>query len=102
MKTLMFPLIAILLIVAISASPVIPFLDEELGKTMVMGAAEEEETSNIITIKKFDETDSYLKYVTESEILPILREHPLDNMGYIFSFSDCTIEILDPPPRNLA
>lgn len=100
-KTFLFPIISLLLILAISVSPIIPLLDKELGKTMVVGSAEEEKSSKIINLKKFDEADIYNKYFLELVNQPILQEHSLDFLGYIFPISDYTAEILDPPPRKL-
>lgn len=100
-KTFLFPFISLLLILAISASPIIPLLDKDLGETMVVGAAEEEKSSKVITIKKFDEADIYNKYLLEWGNQPFLQEHSLGFLGYIFPISDYTLEILDPPPRKL-
>ncbi|MBW8242409.1 hypothetical protein K1F50_06315 [Muricauda oceani] len=101
MKTFLYPIIALLLILSISASPIIPLLDKELGKTMVIGSAEEEKSSKVITIKKFDEEDTFNKYVFESNHQYISQEHNIRFIGYFFSVSDYTVEILDPPPRKL-
>lgn len=101
MKTILYPIISLLLILTISASPVIPLLDKELGKTIAVTGAEEEKGNKIITIKKFDEEDTFNKYVFESNHQPISQEHTIGFLGYFFSISDYTMEILDPPPRKL-
>ncbi|NVN17214.1 hypothetical protein GUA46_02585 [Muricauda sp. HICW] len=101
MKTLLFPIISLLLIFALSVSPIVPLLDKELGKTMIIGAAEEEKSSKTITIKKFDEADTFYKYFFESHNQHFSQDSSMGYLGYIFPFSDYTVEILDPPPRNL-
>ncbi|MBO0341933.1 MAG: hypothetical protein VX798_05730 [Bacteroidota bacterium] len=101
MKIFLFPFMSLLLILAISAAPIIPLLDKELGETMLVGAAEEEKSSKVFTIKKFDESDIYNKYLLEWGIHPFLQEHSLGFLRYIFPISDYTVEILDPPPRKL-
>ncbi|WP_375587651.1 hypothetical protein [Flagellimonas aurea] len=101
MKTLLFPMISLLLIFALSVSPIIPLLDKESGKTIVIGAAEEEKSSETFTIKKFDEADTFYKYFFDSHNQHFSLDSSLGYLGYIFPFSDYTVEILDPPPRNL-
>lgn len=101
MKTILYPIISLFLILTISASPIVPLLDKELGKTMVIGGSEEEKSTKLFTIKKFDEADTLIKYFSFSIHQPILQNSPEDYVGYIFPISDYTVEILDPPPRNL-
>ena len=100
-KTFLFPFISLLLILAISVSPIIPLMDKELGEKIVVGDTEEEKSNKILTIKKFDEADIYNKYFLDLVNQPILQEHSLGFVGYIFPISDYTVEILDPPPKNL-
>jgi len=90
-----------MLILSISASPIIPLLDEEMGKIMVIGAAEEE-SNKVITIEKFDGGDTFFKYFQEIANQQILLDNPINDLGYIFPTSDCILEILDPPPRTLS
>jgi len=101
-KVILFPIISFLLILSISISPVIPLLDKELGKTMILGAAEEEKSNKKEeTEKKFDEIDAYFKYFLELADHQVSQKTQLDFLGYIFPTSDYTVEILDPPPRKL-
>lgn len=101
MKSILFPFVALLLVLAISASPIIPLLDTELGKTMVISATEEEQSSETITFKKLDEADIYHKYLLELAHQPTISEPLFNFLGYIFPVSDYTVETLDPPPRSL-
>tara|TARA_R110002012_G_scaffold121510_2_gene271047 strand:+ start:16593 stop:17012 length:420 start_codon:yes stop_codon:yes gene_type:complete len=101
LKSIAFPLISLILVLSISASPIIPLLDEEMGKIMVIGAAEEESTK-VITIEKFDEGDTFFKYFHEIANQQILLDNPMTHLRYIFPTSDCTLEILDPPPRKFS
>ncbi|MHA7863282.1 hypothetical protein [Flagellimonas marinaquae] len=102
LKTIVHSIISLLLISALTVSPLIPFLDKELGKTMVISAAEEENNGNNgETNKKFDEIDAYIKYYLEIANNPIFQQQNADGSGYLFPISDHTVEILDPPPRKL-
>lgn len=102
LKTIVHSIISLLLISALTVSPLIPFLDKELGKTMVISAAEEENNGNNgETDKKFDEIDAYIKYYLEIANNPIFQQQNADGSGYLFPISDHTVEILDPPPRKL-
>ena len=102
LKTIVHSIISLLLISALTVSPLIPFLDKELGQTMVISAAEEENNGNNgETNKKFDEIDAYIKYYLEIANNPIFQQQNADGSGYLFPISDHTVEILDPPPRKL-
>ena len=102
LKTIVHSIISLLLISALTVSPLIPFLDKELGKTMVIGAAEEENNGNNgETNKKFDEIDAYIKYYLELVNNPVFQQQNQDHMGYLLPISDYIVEILDPPPRKL-
>ena len=87
-------MISLLLIFALSVSPIIPLLDKESGKTIVIGAAEEEKSSETFTIKKFDEADksNFLTYdigtyypvkgISNSEIASVSRsQHKSQGFG---------------------
>ena len=87
---------------AISASPIIPLLDTELGKTNVVGAAEEENNNKKGDMEiKFDELDAYFKYFSEFSSNQIFEVQSKNFLAYLFTTSDFTLEILDPPPRKL-
>jgi hypothetical protein len=102
LKTIVHSIISLLLISALTVSPLIPFLDKELGKTMVIGAAEEENNGNNgETNKKFDEIDAYIKYYLELVNNPVFQQQNQDHIGYLLPISDYIVEILDPPPRKL-
>ena len=102
LKTIVHSIISLLLISALTVSPLLPFLDKELGKTMVIGAAEEENNSNNgETNKKFDEIDAYIKYYLELVNNPVFQQQNQDHIGYLLPISDYIVEILDPPPRKL-
>lgn len=101
-RTLAFPFVSMLLIFSLLASPIIPFLDKELSKTLVMGSAEEEKSSKKEeSEKKFDELDFFLRnYVPFSSDF-LAQEQNYTTAGYLFPVLEYTIEILDPPPRRL-
>lgn len=102
LKSVLHAIISLVLISALTVSPLIPFLDKELGKTMVIGAAEEENNSNNgETNKKFDEIDAYIKYYLELANNPVFQQQNQDDIGYLLPISDYIVEILDPPPRKL-
>ena len=100
-KVILFPIISLLLVFSISISPIIPLLDKELGKTIILGAEEENSNKKEETGKKFDEIDAYFKYFVELANHQLFQKTQLDFLGYIFPTSDYTVEILDPPPRKL-
>ena len=102
LKNVLHAIISLVLISALTVSPLIPFLDKELGKTMVIGAAEEENNGNNgETNKKFDEIDAYIKYYLELVNNPVFQQQNQDDIGYLLPISDYIVEILDPPPRKL-
>ena len=102
LKNVLHAIISLVLISALTVSPLIPFLDKELGKTMVIGAAEEENNGNNgETNKKFDEIDAYIKYYLELVNNPVFQQQNQDHIGYLLPISDYIVEILDPPPRKL-
>ena len=102
LKNVLHAIISLVLISALTVSPLLPFLDKELGKTMVIGAAEEENNSNNgETNKKFDEIDAYIKYYLELVNNPVFQQQNQDDIGYLLPISDYIVEILDPPPRKL-
>ena len=102
LKNVLHAIISLVLISALTVSPLLPFLDKELGKTMVIGAAEEENNSNNgETNKKFDEIDGYIKYYLELANNPVFQQQNQDDIGYLLPISDYIVEILDPPPRKL-
>lgn len=102
LKNVLHAIISLVLISALTVSPLLPFLDKELGKTMVIGAAEEENNSNNgETNKKFDEIDAYIKYYLELVNNPVFQQQNQDHIGYLLPISDYIVEILDPPPRKL-
>ena len=102
LKNVLHANISLVLISALTVSPLLPFLDKELGKTMVIGAAEEENNSNNgETNKKFDEIDAYIKYYLELVNNPVFQQQNQDHIGYLLPISDYIVEILDPPPRKL-
>lgn len=102
MKTFLFSTVSLLLMLATLASPLIPLLDTELGKTIVVGTAEEESSNKKgDTEIKFDELDAYFKFYLEFTSNQIFENQPKSFLAYLFTSSDYTVEILDPPPRNL-
>ncbi|WP_375325775.1 hypothetical protein [Flagellimonas sp. GZD32] len=102
LKKLIISLFAIILTGSLLVSPLIPFLDKELGKTMMITSAEEEESNNTEeTAKKFDETATYIKYFTELRHEITKQNQQISFSGYLFPTSDFTLEILDPPPKQL-
>lgn len=96
-----FPFVSVLLICSLLAAPVIPFLDKELSKSLVLSAEEEKSSKKEESEKKFDEMDFFVKnYFTDaSEFL--LQKQDYTTAGYLFPVMEYTVEILDPPPRKL-
>ncbi|GAB4517074.1 MAG: hypothetical protein Tsb004_27120 [Allomuricauda sp.] len=102
LKNVLHAIISLVLISALTVSPLIPFLDKELGRTMVMDAAEEVNNNpNAETNNNFDEIDAYIKYYLEMANNPIFQQQNQDDIGYLLPISDYIVEILDPPPRKL-
>jgi len=102
LKTLVFPILSILLMGCFLASPLIPFLDKELGKTMVFGSSEEEKSSKKEEAEKnFDELDLYLKNYNDISFFQVPQQRTLCSLGYVFPTLELSMEILDPPPKKL-
>ncbi|GEM_PF-1087176 len=103
LKTLVFSILPIMLIGCLLVSPVVPFLDKELGKTLVLGSAEEEKGSKKEEAEKnFDELDLYLKNFYELSFYQTTQKFNICSAGYIFPATEFHLEILDPPPKKLS
>ncbi|SDQ11356.1 hypothetical protein [Flagellimonas zhangzhouensis] len=102
LNKLIIPVFAIILVGSLLVTPLIPLLDKELGKTIMLTSGEEEESSSMEEMmKKFDETTFYIKYFSELRHELVKQNQLITYSGYLFPTSDHTLEILDPPPRQL-
>ena len=102
LKTIAFPFVSVLLIFSLLAAPVIPLLDKELSKSLVLKSSEEEKSSKKEeSEKKFDELEGYIRnyFALSTEFLA--QEQDFTTAGYLFPVLEYTVEILDPPPRRL-
>jgi len=100
LKTIAFPLIAVMLIFSILAPSLIPLLDNDYDIIVLMDNNEEEKSKEKESEKKFDEKNLFLSSFTSSDSM--FFQNP--NQGcnrYLFSNSDFKVEILLPPPRKL-
>ena len=101
-KIRIYTLISLSLIFFLVASPVLPFLDRELGKMLILGAAEEEHQTGHDGSKKKLEQNKLLS----RSMLRIRGNSQLKNKDprarhYLFSICEFKMETLDPPPENL-
>lgn len=102
LKKLVFPILSMLLMGCLLTSPLIPFLDKELGKTMVFGSSEEEKSSKKEEAEKnFDELDLYLKNYNDISFFQVPQQRTICSAGYVFPSLEFSMEILDPPPKVL-
>ena len=102
LKTLVFPILSLMLIGCLLVSPIVPFLDKELGKTMIFGSAEEEKSSKKEEAEKnFDELDLYIKSFYELSFYQVPQQQDISSSRYIFPTMEFSMEILDPPPKVL-
>ncbi|WP_156102212.1 hypothetical protein [Muricauda sp. MAR_2010_75] len=101
LRTIAFPFVSVLLIFSLLASPLIPFLDKEFSKTLVLSAEEEKSSKKEESEKKFDEKDFFIKnyFAVSSDFLA--QDKHYTTAGYLFPVLEYTVEILDPPPRRL-
>ncbi len=92
-----------MLVGCLLVSPIVPFLDKELGKTMVLGSAEEEKSSKKEEAEKnFDELDLYLKNFYELSFYQAAQKFNVFSTDYVFPTVEYNLEILDPPPKKLS
>lgn len=100
-KIKIYSLISILLTQFLLVSPVVPLLDRELGKMLVLGAAEEENHGS---------KEGHTKQLDKSKLLhkipfPIGEGYVDRNVAqkrhpYQFSVSEPWVESIDPPPER--
>ncbi|NDV41946.1 hypothetical protein [Flagellimonas sediminis] len=103
LKKLLFSVLPLMLIGCLLVSPIVPFLDKELRKTMVPGSAEEEKSSKKEEAEKnFDELDLYLKNFFELSLYQATQKFDVCITDYIFPAAEYNLEILDPPPKKLS
>ncbi|GLU43374.1 hypothetical protein [Allomuricauda sp. NBRC 101325] len=102
LNKLIIPVFAIILVGSLLVTPLIPLLDQDLGKTIMLTSGEEEESSSMEEMmKKFDETATYIKFYSELHHEFIKQNLQITYSGYLLPITDYTLEILDPPPRQL-
>ncbi|WP_159076274.1 hypothetical protein [Flagellimonas amoyensis] len=101
LKLLAFPFVSVMLVTILMASPFVPLLGREYSTALILGASEEENNSNETTSSKNFES----KFLVFRNFFPVdpsfKQEHNLTSLRYVFQVLEHTIEILDPPPREL-
>jgi hypothetical protein len=101
LKLLAFPIVSVMLVSILMASPFVPLLGREYSTALILGASEEENNSNETANGKNFES----KFFVFRNFFPVdpsfYQEQNLTSLGYVFQLMEHTIEILDPPPRKL-
>ncbi len=100
LKTIAFPLIAMMLIFSILAPSLAPLIDEEFDIAVLVDSGEDEKNKEKESEKKFDEKNLFLDDSSSSNSLYLLNQDQ-GFSRYVFSNSDFKAEILLPPPREL-
>ncbi len=101
LRLLALPFVSVILVTILMASPFVPLLGKEYCTAIILGSSEEENNSKETTGSKNFESKFFLlrNFFPVDSILN--QEKNLDALTYIFRVLDCTIEILDPPPKRL-
>lgn len=100
LKTIAFPLIAMMLIFSILAPSLIPLLDNDYDIVVLIDNNEEEKSKEKESEKKFDEKNLFLNSFASSDSMFFQNLNQGCNR-YLFSNSDFKADILLPPPRKL-
>ncbi|WP_139063734.1 hypothetical protein [Flagellimonas eckloniae] len=101
LKTIAFPLIAIMLIFSILAPSVLPLLDKDYDMFVFLDNSEEEKSKEKESEKKFDEKDMFYTNSLVSNC-DYFQNQSQNYAIYINFSSDFKADILLPPPRKLA
>lgn len=101
LKLLALPIVSVMLVSILMASPFVPLLGREYSTALILGASEEENNSHeTASSKNFDS-----KFFVFRNFFPVdpsfNQEQNLGSLRYIFQVLEHTVEILDPPPREL-
>lgn len=101
LKILALPLVSLVLVAILMTSPLTPFLGKDYCTALILGSSEEENNNHDIGgTKIFDG-----KYFMLKNFLPMgpypKTEHQQNSLDYAFTVLEFTIEILDPPPKQL-
>jgi len=102
-KIKIYTLISLCLVFFLVSSPMLPFLDRELGKMLIMGTAEEEHQPGQDGSKKKLEQNKFLS----RSVLRFWGNSRFKNkdpraLHYLFSICEFKMETLDPPPEAMA
>lgn len=101
LRLLAFPFVSLMLVTILMASPYVPLLGREYCAAIILGASEEENNSNETTNSKNLESKFFLLRYFFPQDPSFQQEQNTGSLGYVFRTLDCTIEILDPPPKEL-
>lgn len=99
LKTIAFPLIAIMLIFSILAPSVVPLLEKDYDIFVLLDNSEDEKSKDKESEKKFDEKDMFLSNSLVSNC-DFFQNQVQNYTTYVSFNSDFKADILLPPPRN--
>ncbi len=101
LRILALPFVSLVLITILITSPLTPFLGKDYCTAMILGSSEEENNNHDIGGTKILDG----KYFMLKNFLPMglspKTEKQQNSLDYAFTVLEFTIEILDPPPRQL-
>ncbi|WP_318343762.1 hypothetical protein [Flagellimonas baculiformis] len=101
LKLLAFPIVSVMLVSILMASPFVPLLGREYSTALILGSSEEENNSHETTNGKNFESKFFV-FRNFFAVDPYFnQEQHLSSLRYIFQVMEHTVEILDPPPREL-
>ena len=102
MRKLAIPFISILMVSILLTSSFIPLLGQEYSTAIILGSSEEESNNHdTFSSNAFD--SKYFMSKSFFSAGPSLNQDKNNNVsGYTFAVLEFTLEILDPPPRNLS
>lgn len=101
LKLLAFPLVSVMLVSILMASPFVPLLGREYCTALILGASEEENNSNETSNGKSFESKFFVFRNFFAVDPSFNQEQNLTSLRYVFQVLEHTIEILDPPPKEL-
>jgi len=99
LKTLAFPLIALMLIFSLLAPSILPLLDKGCDISLVVDTSGEEKNTEKESENKFDEKDLYLSLAFPVKSVSV-QNKKMGDVRYFFFNSDFKVEIPPPPPEH--
>lgn len=101
LKLLALPLVSLVFITILMTSPLIPLLEKDYSTAMILGSSEEEHNNHDNGGPQlFDSKYYLLKNFLSLGLFP-KSDHQQNLLDYAFTVLEYTIEILDPPPKQL-